>query len=89
VQKTSEDALQRGLEAQCSAVAAQARVPVAIKPRVFWPKTRLPAVTRYEFEGWFYLCTFLSVFVLTRYFAMQAGGEAKRGCRLPHRLLPA
>jgi hypothetical protein len=46
VQKTSEDALRRGLEAQRSAAAAQARMPAAIKPRVFWPKARLPAVTR-------------------------------------------
>jgi hypothetical protein len=46
VQKTSEDALRRGLEAQRSAAAAQARMPAAIKPRVFWPKTRLPAVMR-------------------------------------------
>jgi hypothetical protein len=46
VLKTSEDALRRGLEAQRSAAAAQVRMPAAIKPRVFWPKTRLPAVTR-------------------------------------------
>jgi hypothetical protein len=46
VQKTSKDALRRGLEAQRTAVAAQARMPVMIKHRVFWPKTRLPAVTR-------------------------------------------
>jgi hypothetical protein len=46
VQKTSEDALRRGLEAQRSAAAAHARMPAAIKPRVFWPKARLPAVTR-------------------------------------------
>jgi hypothetical protein len=46
VQKMSEDALQRGLEAQRTAVAAQARMPTTIKPRVFWPKTQLPAVTR-------------------------------------------
>jgi hypothetical protein len=46
VQKTSKDALCRGLEAQRSAAAAQARMPAAIKPRVFWPKARLPAVTR-------------------------------------------
>jgi hypothetical protein len=46
VQKTSEEALRRGLEAQCTAAAAQARIPAMIKPRVFWPKTRLPAVTR-------------------------------------------
>jgi hypothetical protein len=45
VQKTSEDALRRGLEAQRSSTAAQARIPAAIKPRVFWPKTR------YKFEG--------------------------------------
>jgi hypothetical protein len=51
VQKTSEDALRRGLEAQCSAAAAQAKIPAAIKPRVFWPKTRLPAVPRYKLEG--------------------------------------
>jgi hypothetical protein len=46
VQKTSEDALRRGLEAQRSAAAAQVMMPAAIKPRVFWPKARLPAVTR-------------------------------------------
>jgi hypothetical protein len=47
VQKTSEEALRRGLEAQRSAATAQAKIPVAIKPRVFCPKTRLPAVPRY------------------------------------------
>jgi hypothetical protein len=47
VQKTWEEALRRGLEAQRSAAAAQAKIPVVIKPRVFWPKTRLPAVPRY------------------------------------------
>jgi hypothetical protein len=46
VEKTSEDALRRGLEAQHTAVAAQARMPATIKPRVFWPKTRMPAVSR-------------------------------------------
>jgi hypothetical protein len=46
VQKTSEDARRRGLEAQCSVVAAQARVPATIKPLVFWPKARLAEVTR-------------------------------------------
>jgi uncharacterized membrane protein YdbT with pleckstrin-like domain len=47
VQKTSEEALRRGLEAQRSAAAARANIPAAIKPRVFWLKTRLPAVPRY------------------------------------------
>jgi hypothetical protein len=51
VQKTSEDALQCGLEAQRSAASAGARIPAAIKPQVFWLKTRLPAVTRYKLEG--------------------------------------
>jgi hypothetical protein len=46
VQKTSEDALRRGLEAQRSAAAAQAKMPGAIKPRVFWLKTWLPTVMR-------------------------------------------
>jgi hypothetical protein len=46
VQKTSEDALWCGLEAQCTVVVAQARMPATIKPRIFWPKTRLPAVMR-------------------------------------------
>jgi hypothetical protein len=46
VQKTSEDALRRGLEAQRTAAVAQARMPAAIKPWVFWPKARLPTVTR-------------------------------------------
>jgi hypothetical protein len=47
VQKTSEKALRRGLEAQRSAAAVQEKIPVAIKPQVFWPKTQLPAVPRY------------------------------------------
>jgi hypothetical protein len=42
----SEEAIRRGLEAQRTAAAAQARMPVMIKPRVFWPKTRLLAVMR-------------------------------------------
>jgi hypothetical protein len=47
VQKTSEEALRCGLEAQRSAAATRAKIPAAIKPRVFWPKTRLPDVSRY------------------------------------------
>jgi hypothetical protein len=35
VQKTSEEALRHGLEAQRSAATAQAKIPTAIKPRVF------------------------------------------------------
>jgi catalase (peroxidase I) len=35
VQKTSEDALQRGLEAQWTAAATQARMPATIKPLLF------------------------------------------------------
>jgi hypothetical protein len=46
VQKTSEDALRHGLEAQHCAAAAQARMPAAIKHRVFWPKAWLPTATR-------------------------------------------
>jgi hypothetical protein len=46
VQKTSEEALRRGLEAQRTAAVAQARMPATIKPRVFWPKAWLPVVTR-------------------------------------------
>jgi hypothetical protein len=51
VQKTSEEALRRGLEAQHSAAAVQAKIPATIKPRVFWPKTRLLAVPRYKLQG--------------------------------------
>jgi hypothetical protein len=47
VQKMSEEALRHDLEAQCIAVAAQAKIPAAIKPRVLWPKTRLSAMLRY------------------------------------------
>jgi hypothetical protein len=35
VEKTSEDALRQGLEAQRTIVAAQARMPAAIRPRLF------------------------------------------------------
>jgi hypothetical protein len=46
VQKTSEDALRRRFEAQRTAAAAQVSMLATIKPRVFWPKARLPIVTR-------------------------------------------
>jgi hypothetical protein len=51
VQKTSEEALRRGLEAQRSAAVARAKIPAAIKPRVFWLKTRLPVVPRYGLKS--------------------------------------
>jgi hypothetical protein len=51
VQKTSEEALRRGLEVQRSAAAARAKIPAAIKPRVFWPKARLPVAPRYGLRG--------------------------------------
>jgi hypothetical protein len=51
VQKTSEEALQRGLEAQHCAAAALAKIPAAIKPRVFWPKDRLQVAPRYGLRG--------------------------------------
>jgi hypothetical protein len=51
VQKTSEKALQCGLEAQRSAAAARVKIPAAIKPRVFSPKTRLPAAPRYGLKS--------------------------------------
>jgi hypothetical protein len=47
VQKMSEKALRRGLEVQRSAATARAKILAAIKPRVFWPKARLPVVLRY------------------------------------------
>jgi hypothetical protein len=46
VQKTTEDALHHGLEAQQTAVAAQAKMPASIRPRFFRPKPRVPAVMR-------------------------------------------
>jgi hypothetical protein len=46
VQKTSKDALRRGLEAQRAATMAQARMPAMINPRIFWPKAQIPTVTR-------------------------------------------
>jgi hypothetical protein len=51
VQKTSEEDLGRGLEAQRSAATARAKIPAAIKPRVFWPKTRLPTMARYGLKS--------------------------------------
>jgi hypothetical protein len=46
VQKTSEDALRKGLEVQKTAATAQAKMPASMKPRFFRPKPRVPAVTR-------------------------------------------
>jgi hypothetical protein len=51
VQKTSEEALGRGLEAQHCVAAARAKIPAAIMPRVFWPKARLPVTPRYGLRG--------------------------------------
>jgi hypothetical protein len=51
VQKTSEEALRHGLEAQRSAATTRAKIPATIKPRVFGPKTRLPAVPRYGLKS--------------------------------------
>jgi hypothetical protein len=46
VEKTSEDALRRGLEAQRTAATVQAKFPTLIRPRFFRPKPRVLAVTR-------------------------------------------
>jgi hypothetical protein len=46
VEKTPEDALRCGLEAQRAAVATLARMPVGIKPRPFRPKLRIPISAR-------------------------------------------
>jgi hypothetical protein len=46
VEKTSEDTLRRGLEAQRAAAAMQARMPAGIKPRPFRPKLRIPISAR-------------------------------------------
>jgi hypothetical protein len=45
-EKTSEDALRRGLEAQRATAATQARIPAGIKPRPFRPKLHIPIFTR-------------------------------------------
>jgi hypothetical protein len=46
VEKTSEDALRRGLEAQRAAAATQARMHAAIRPWLFRPKLRIPISAR-------------------------------------------
>jgi hypothetical protein len=46
VEKTSEDALRRGLNVQRTAAAAQAKMPAMIRPRLFRLKPRVPTVTR-------------------------------------------
>jgi hypothetical protein len=46
VEKTSEDALRRDLEAQRTAAAAQAKMLAAIRPRFFRLKPRVPTVLR-------------------------------------------
>jgi hypothetical protein len=51
VQKTSDEALRRGLETQHSAATARSKIPAAIKPRVFWPKARLPVAPTYGLRG--------------------------------------
>jgi hypothetical protein len=46
VEKTSEDALLRGLETQRAAATTWARMPAGIKPRPFGPKLRIPTSAR-------------------------------------------
>jgi hypothetical protein len=46
VEKTLEDALRQGLEAQRTTAAAQAKMPAAIKPQVFRSKLRIPISAR-------------------------------------------
>jgi hypothetical protein len=46
VEKTTEDALRQGMEAQRAATAAQEKMSVLNRPRYFRPKPRVPAVTR-------------------------------------------
>jgi hypothetical protein len=46
VEKTLEDALRQGLEAQRTAAATQAKMPAAIKPRVFRLKLKVPVSAR-------------------------------------------
>jgi hypothetical protein len=46
VEKTSEDVLWGGLEAQRAAAATRARMPAGIKPQPFMPKLRIPISAR-------------------------------------------
>jgi hypothetical protein len=46
VEKTLEDALRRGLGAQRTAAATQAKMPVVLKPRPFRPMLRIPVSSR-------------------------------------------
>jgi hypothetical protein len=46
VEKTSEDALRRGLETQRTTAATQAKMPAAIRPRVFRLKLQIPISAR-------------------------------------------
>jgi delta 1-pyrroline-5-carboxylate dehydrogenase len=46
VEKTTEDALRQGMEAQRAATTAQAKMSVLNRPRYFRPKPRVPDVTR-------------------------------------------
>jgi hypothetical protein len=46
VEKTLEDALRHGLEAQRTAVATLAKMPTGLKPRPFRPKLRIPVSLR-------------------------------------------
>jgi hypothetical protein len=46
VEKTSEDALRRGLEAQQTTAATQAKMPAGLKPRPFRQKLRILVSSR-------------------------------------------
>jgi hypothetical protein len=63
-QKTTEDDLRQGLEAQRDATAAQERMPVLIKARTFGPKLHAPATVRYGHKTEGLLVDYLLLFAL-------------------------
>jgi flagellar biosynthesis GTPase FlhF len=46
IEKTSEDALRRGLEVQQTVAVTQAKMPTVIRHRLVWLKPHVPAMTR-------------------------------------------
>jgi hypothetical protein len=46
IEKTSQDALRRDLEAQRTAATTQARMPVAISSQLYRPKPRVPVTAK-------------------------------------------
>jgi hypothetical protein len=84
VQKTSEDALRRGLEAQRIAAAAQARMPTAIRLGCLGRRLESQSLRGKFLRAHSFFAYYLANACPNEVFAMQVGNGATRGSGCPN-----